>query len=113
MNHPFVRRQQRIGHAAIEVFLNLNGFRLEAGIDEQEQLMLNLAQAARARKAPEHGLRQHIKPEDDLSYNPREISCDALCSSSVARSRKERSPQSPASVPMMRARKNRACFETS
>ena len=34
---------KRIGHAAMETFLVLNGWELAAGVDEQEQLFLRLA----------------------------------------------------------------------
>jgi death-on-curing protein len=43
MNHPFVDGNKRVGHAAMETFLVLNGFELEAGVDQQEGLMLALA----------------------------------------------------------------------
>jgi death-on-curing protein len=43
MNHPFVDGNKRIAHAAMAVFLELNGFVLSATIDEQEVLMLTLA----------------------------------------------------------------------
>lgn len=34
---------KRIGHAALEVFLILNGMELEAGLDDSESVMLRLA----------------------------------------------------------------------
>ncbi len=43
MNHPFVDGNKRIGHAAMEVFLVLNGREVEAPVDEQERLFLGLA----------------------------------------------------------------------
>lgn len=43
MNHPFVDGNKRVGHAALETFLLLNGFELDASIDEQERVMLMLA----------------------------------------------------------------------
>jgi death-on-curing protein len=43
MNHPFIVGNKRIAHAAMAVFLDVNGVAIEATIDEQEQLMLNLA----------------------------------------------------------------------
>ncbi len=43
MNHPFVDGNKRISHAAMEVFLVLNGFEIDASIDEQERLFLDLA----------------------------------------------------------------------
>ena len=43
MNHPFVDGNKRVGHAAMETFLVLNGHHIEAGVDEQEEIMLKLA----------------------------------------------------------------------
>jgi death on curing protein len=42
-NHPFMDGNKRVGHAAMETFLVLNGWELAAEIDEQEQLILRLA----------------------------------------------------------------------
>ena len=42
-NHPFVDGNKRIGHAAMEVFLILNGLEMDATIDEQERMFLDLA----------------------------------------------------------------------
>ena len=33
-NHPFIDGNKRIGHAVIEVFLVLNGYEIEATVDE-------------------------------------------------------------------------------
>lgn len=43
MNHPFVDGNKRIAHAAMAVFLDLNGLAIRATVGEQEQLMLDLA----------------------------------------------------------------------
>jgi death on curing protein len=43
MNHPFVDGNKRIGHAAMEVFLVLNGAEVVATVDEQEAVFLRLA----------------------------------------------------------------------
>jgi death-on-curing protein len=40
-NHPFVDGNKRIGHAALETFLVLNGFELEATVDDAESLFLH------------------------------------------------------------------------
>src|SRR6266568_5005439 len=42
-NHAFVDGNKRVGHAAMETFLQLNGSELLATVDEQEQLILSLA----------------------------------------------------------------------
>lgn len=43
MNHPFVDGNKRIGHAAMEVFLVMNGFELTADVDDSESVILRLA----------------------------------------------------------------------
>ena len=42
-NHPFIDGNKRIGHAAMETFLILNGFEINAPVDEQEQIILSVA----------------------------------------------------------------------
>lgn len=42
-NHPFFDGNKRIGHLAMEMFLVLNGHELDAGVDEQERIILGLA----------------------------------------------------------------------
>ncbi len=42
-NHPFLDGNKRVGHAAMETFLVLNGWELVAEVDEQEQVILRLA----------------------------------------------------------------------
>lgn len=51
LNHPFVDGNKRVAHASMEVFLALNGVRLEAEIDEQERLFLELASGTLSRSA--------------------------------------------------------------
>ena len=43
LNHPFIDGNKRIGHAAMEVFLMLNGYELSAEVDDAEQLILGVA----------------------------------------------------------------------
>jgi death on curing protein len=43
MNHPFIDGNKRTGHAAMEVFLILNGFEIDAPVAEQERVILDLA----------------------------------------------------------------------
>ena len=42
-NHPFVDGNKRVGHAAIEIVLQKNGFEILQEIDEQEAVILALA----------------------------------------------------------------------
>src|SRR6267142_168705 len=41
-NHPFLDGNKRVGHAAMEVFLVLNGYEIRAPVDEQEQIILTV-----------------------------------------------------------------------
>jgi death on curing protein len=49
-NHPFIDGNKRVGHAAMEVFLLLNGYEIDADIDEQEQTILGVASGTVERK---------------------------------------------------------------
>ncbi len=62
LNHPFVDGNKRIGHAAMEVFLLLNGHELRAPVDEQERLMLELAAGNLKRETFVEWVKQHIAP---------------------------------------------------
>jgi death-on-curing protein len=42
-NHPFLDGNKRIGHAAMETFLVLNGYELDTHIDEAERIILDVA----------------------------------------------------------------------
>lgn len=59
-NHPFLDGNKRVGHAATEVFLVLNGYEIEASIDEQERLMLDVAAGAVDRAALASWLENHV-----------------------------------------------------
>lgn len=59
-NHPFVDGNKRVGHAALEVTLVLNGFELVASIDEQEQIILALAAGNLSRDEFTAWITQHI-----------------------------------------------------
>lgn len=52
MNHPFIDGNKRIGHAAMETFLMLNGHELSADVAEAEDTILRLA----AGQLPREGL---------------------------------------------------------
>jgi death-on-curing protein len=56
LNHPFVDGNKRVAHAAMEVFLALNGLDLRADVDEQETLFLDLAAGRSSRPELERWL---------------------------------------------------------
>ena len=60
MNHPFVDGNKRIGHAAMETFLLLNGFEINSDVDEQEKIVLSLAAGQFDRNNFVLWLREHI-----------------------------------------------------
>ena len=43
MNHAFVDGNKRIGQAALELFLLLNDFEINATVDEQERVIMSVA----------------------------------------------------------------------
>jgi death on curing protein len=59
-NHPFVDGNKRIGHAVMEIFLLLNGFEIEAGIDEQEQIIVGVASGSIKREGLRDWLALHV-----------------------------------------------------
>jgi death-on-curing protein len=61
-NHPFVDGNKRVGHAATETFLVLNGAEIDAHLDEQERVMLDLAAGRIDRGQLADWLRQHLNP---------------------------------------------------
>ena len=60
MNHPFVDGNKRIGHAAMETFLVLNGFEIEASIDDQERIILDLSSGKLNREEFTSWLNKHV-----------------------------------------------------
>lgn len=50
-NHPFVDGNKRTGHAAMEIFLVLNGYELDKSVDEQETVILQVASGLLTRSA--------------------------------------------------------------
>ena len=61
-NHPFVDGNKRVGHAAMETFLVLNGAEVDAQVSEQERVMLDLAAGRMNRSQLTEWLRKHLKP---------------------------------------------------
>jgi death-on-curing protein len=60
MNHPFIDGNKRTGHAAMETFLILNGSEIDADVDEQERLILDLAAGKLTREELTSWLNDHI-----------------------------------------------------
>jgi death-on-curing protein len=61
-NHPFVDANKRVGHAAMETFLVLNGTEIDAAVDDQERVMLDLAAGRIDRVHLTDWLRHNLRP---------------------------------------------------
>ncbi len=59
-NHPFVDGNKRVGHAAMEVFLVLNGHEIKASVEEQEQVILSVAAGKMNRESFAEWLAAHV-----------------------------------------------------
>ena len=61
-NHPSVDGNKRVAHAAMEVFLFLNGHEISAPVDEQEELFLKLANGKLTRQELSEWLKRKAIP---------------------------------------------------
>lgn len=61
LNHAFVDGNKRIGHAALETFLALNGFEIFASIDEAEHIVLRLAAGELSREEWTSWVQSHLQ----------------------------------------------------
>ena len=63
MNHPFHDGNKRVGHAALETFLVLNGHELIAPTDEQEKVILDVAVGQTKRPEFTNWIKNHVTPK--------------------------------------------------
>lgn len=61
-NHPFVDGNKRIGHAAMEVFLILNGYEIWASVDDAEEVILRVASGEMGRQEFTDWIEDHQHP---------------------------------------------------
>jgi death on curing protein len=59
-NHPFGDGNKRTGHAAMEVFLVMNGLEIVASVDEQERIILGVAAGQITREEFTDWLTAHV-----------------------------------------------------
>ncbi len=62
--HAFIDGNKRIGHAAMEVFLMLNGFDLNESVDEQERAILSVASGTMSRDEFTAWLASRVHPAE-------------------------------------------------
>jgi death on curing protein len=61
-NHPFLDGNKRIGHAAMEVFLIINGREISGTVEEQEGLILAVASGQISRVELINWIEEHLVP---------------------------------------------------
>lgn len=59
-NHPFIDGNKRTDHAAMEVFLVLNGYEIDAGVDDQEKVILKVASGEISHEQFADWLNKHV-----------------------------------------------------
>ena len=59
-NHPFIDGNKRVGHAAMEVMLVVNGYVIHASDDDQERIILGLASGDVSRDELVEWLADHV-----------------------------------------------------
>jgi len=60
-NHPFADGNKRTGHAAMAMFLKINGYIIKASIDEQTEIILSVASGKLGREGFTEWLSNHIQ----------------------------------------------------
>lgn len=61
-NHSFVDGNKRIGHAAMEVFLVINGAEIDATIDDQETMIIDVASGRVSRAGFTEWIEERLVP---------------------------------------------------
>jgi death-on-curing protein len=61
-NHGFVDGNKRVGFAALDVFLRLNGYRIQADLNDAEAITLSVASGSMSREELTHWVLHHAVP---------------------------------------------------
>ncbi len=69
-NHPFIDGNKRVGHAALEVTLMLNGFEIAASVAEQESIIIQVASGKVSREEFTTWLELHVVEIGGPSNSP-------------------------------------------
>ena len=64
-NHPFVDGNKRIGHAAMEVFLLLNRHEIDASVEDQEKIIIDVASGKVSRIVLSEWINEHMVVRND------------------------------------------------
>ena len=58
-NHPFVDGNKRTGYMAMRLFLNLNGYEIDASLEEKYEFVMEIAQKKKDEKSITIWLKEH------------------------------------------------------
>lgn len=61
-NHPFIDGNKRVGHAAMEIFLALNGRQLQSPVDDSERVIVGVAAGTISREQLSNWVSDHMLP---------------------------------------------------
>ena len=67
-NHPFIDGNKRVGHAAMETFLVLNGQEISASTEEQESIILGVASSCIGREEFTEWVRAHLTKRSQVCF---------------------------------------------
>jgi death on curing protein len=59
-NHPFIDGNKRVGYMCMRVFLNINGYDIEASLDEKYKFVIEIAENVMDEKTMAKWLKEHI-----------------------------------------------------
>jgi death on curing protein len=62
-NHPFVDGNKRAGHAMMAMLLELNGYEIQATVNEQVTIIMQIASGELSRAVLCEWLQDHVKPK--------------------------------------------------
>lgn len=60
-NHPFIDGNKRTGYMAMRIFLNINGYEIEASLEERYKFVLEIANKTKKEKAIAEWLKEHTQ----------------------------------------------------
>lgn len=63
MRHPFVDGNKRVGYAAMRLLLDLNGWTIQAQVDDAEEIVLQLAAGQLPREQFSTWVHEHAAPK--------------------------------------------------
>ena len=63
-NHAFADANKRVGHAAMETFLVINGYEFAADVDEQERVIFAVAGSMIEREEFTEWVKAHVVPRE-------------------------------------------------